>query len=274
MRTEPLRVLTFNILGDWDDRAEATWEGREAAVLHAISQASPDLAGLQEVTDRQRRVLDAKLPDLRRIPLEAHDGGAAPGPDDPLNTILYRPSRLRFAEGGIFWLSMDPTRPARDWEAAFPRCAAWARLVDRATGTPVLFISTHLDNESERARAEGVEQILKFLRTPRRDGRETDPAIIVGDFNSDASLDIHRRLTEGPPSFLDAWEETHGGAGVPYADGTFHDFTGKALAEVGRIDWILFNRPLRPIKADLVDSGRDGRFPSDHFPVSATFHLP
>jgi endonuclease/exonuclease/phosphatase family metal-dependent hydrolase len=146
--------------------------------------------------------------------------------------------------------------------------------VERATGSRLLFLSTHLDNESERARAEGAEQILTFLRAPRRTEREDGATIIVGDFNSDASLDVHRRLTEGPPPLLDAWEETHGGPGVPYADGTFHDFTGKALSEVGRIDWVLFNPPLRPIETGVLDSAWENRYPSDHFPVSAAFELP
>ena len=47
--------------------------------------------------------------------------------------------RFRFEKGGVFWLGEDPTRPAQDWDAAFPRCAAWARLVDVRDGAPLRY---------------------------------------------------------------------------------------------------------------------------------------
>jgi endonuclease/exonuclease/phosphatase family metal-dependent hydrolase len=136
---------------------------------------------------------------------------------------------------------------------------------------PVLFISTHLDHDSARAQDESSRQILKFLGSASGGPSNECPTIVVGDFNSDASGEIHQRFVKGPPVLYDAWEETHGGPGKPYENGTFHDFTGKALGEVGRIDWILFNRPLKPIEAGLLRTNADGRYPSDHFPVFATF---
>lgn len=263
-------VVTFNILGDWDERDGAAWDEREAGVAATIAAARPDVVGLQEVTYAQRASLDARLAGLRRIPFIEHARQIFPHTDDPLNTILYSPERFRLAQHGVFWLGLDSARPSRDWEAAFPRCAVWARLVDLADESPLLFVSTHFDHDSELAREESARRILGFLEEQARDNAAA-PAIVVGDFNTDASLELHGRLKQGPPGLRDAWEETNGGPSAPYEDGTYHDFTGKALTEVGRIDWILFNGPITPLKVRRLEEAIGGRYPSDHFPLAATF---
>lgn len=271
---KPFKVLTFNILGNWDRREGAVWNEREGAVARTISEADADLVGLQEAMFEQRSALDARLPLLARIPLDEHARPIIPHTNDPLNTILYRPSRFDLKACGTFWLGLDPARPSLDWEAAFPRCATWARLVDRVDGKPLLFVSTHFDHDSEAARLESAALILKFLSDARGGESEAAPVVIVGDFNTDASLGVHQQLIDGPPPLLDAWEETNGGPSAPYADGTFHDFTGEALAAVGRIDWILFSAPLTPLATDLLASDRGGLYPSDHFPVLSRFVRP
>ena len=264
-------VVTFNILGEWDEREGAAWSEREAGVAATITAARPDIVGLQEVTYAQRASLDARLPALRRIPLSEHARQIVPHTDDPLNTILYNPERFRLADHGVFWLGVDPARPSRDWDAAFPRCAAWARLVDAADESPLLFISTHFDHDSVLAREESARRVLRFIDGTTRTGDDAPPVILVGDFNTDASLELHDRLKQGPPQLHDAWEEANGGPSVPYEDGTYHDFTGKALTEVGRIDWILFRGRIAPVRVRRVEEAVGGRYPSDHFPLAATF---
>lgn len=267
---KPFKVVTFNILGDWDERQGAEWGQREDAVAATIADSRADIVGLQEVTFAQRRSLDPRLPGLRRIPFVEHARQITPHTDDPLNTILVNPDRFRVERYGVFWLGLDPARPSRDWDAAFPRCATWAWLADVADGAPLLFVSTHFDHDSELARRESGRCVLAFLEREGA-GPGGAPAILVGDFNTDASLDLHRQLRQGPPPLLDAWEVTNGGPGAPYQDGTYHDFSGKALVEVGRIDWVLFCGPLAPESVRRIEAGVEGRYPSDHFPLAATF---
>ena len=201
---KPFKVLTFNILGNWDEREHAVWNEREGAVARAIIEADADIVGLQEAMFEQRSALDARLPTLTRIPLEEHARPIVPHTNDPLNTILYRPSRFDLEACGTFWLGLDPARPTIDWEAAFPRCATWARLVDRTDGKPLLFVSTHFDHDSETARSESATLILKFLSDAHCGKPEAAPVVIVGDFNEDASLKVHQQLINGPPPLLDA----------------------------------------------------------------------
>ena len=91
---KPSKVLTFNILGEWDEREGAAWEEREGAVARTISESDADIVGLQEVTFRQRQALDARLPELLRVPFQPHARQIVPHTNDPLNTILFRPSRF------------------------------------------------------------------------------------------------------------------------------------------------------------------------------------
>ena len=50
---KPFKVLTFNILGNWDERENAVWNDREGAVARTISEA--DAARLDEVSRRWRQ---------------------------------------------------------------------------------------------------------------------------------------------------------------------------------------------------------------------------
>ena len=40
-----------------------------------------------------------------------------------------------------------------------------------------------------------------------------------------------------------------------------------------RIDWILYRGSWRVLETETVTRSRDGRYPSDHFPVLATFEI-
>jgi endonuclease/exonuclease/phosphatase family metal-dependent hydrolase len=67
----------------------------------------------------------------------------------------------------------------------------------------------------------------------------------------------------------DAWTSTDKRTGP---EGTFNGFKGASTGP--RIDWILFRGPLRVLEAETVTRNDKGRYPSDHFPVSASFELP
>ncbi len=66
-------------------------------------------------------------------------------------------------------------------------------------------------------------------------------------------------------SLLDPWEAL----GIT-EEGTFHGFTGVATGD-RRIDWILYNSGFEPLSASVMHYENEGHYPSDHFPVEATF---
>jgi endonuclease/exonuclease/phosphatase family metal-dependent hydrolase len=87
--------------------------------------------------------------------------------------------------------------------------------------------------------------------------------------NCDGSNQAIRTLIEA--GWRDTYEAVHGMADPGH---TFHEFRGAAhVAEIGRIDWIFVRGSARAIEAELVTDSRAGRFPSDHYFVTADLAL-
>ena len=99
------------------------------------------------------------------------------------------------------------------------------------------------------------------------------PAILVGDFNAPPRSPCHAVFTgaeaeTGPNKaaefFKNAFRE-------PFP-GTYHGFTGRPIGD--HIDWILYRGRIIPRASRVVDKAVDGVYPSDHFPLYASFDLP
>ena len=89
---------------------------------------------------------------------------------------------------------------------------------------------------------------------------------MAGDFNCDQGSEPYQEL-QGEKVLSDSFRVLH-----PMRDdneGTFHGFSGMPGAE--RIDWILGTEQFKPIEAAIDRTDADGRYPSDHFPVSVVF---
>ena len=83
-------------------------------------------------------------------------------------------------EYGNFSLSEQPeTIGIKGWDASYNRITTWAILQEKSNGKKLVFFNTHLDNDGEIARKEGVQLILNKIKeiAPHM------PAIITGDFN-------------------------------------------------------------------------------------------
>lgn len=268
LEAEPLepgrtRVMSFNIRYGGADDGDDSWRHRRFLVRLAIRQKWPDLIGLQECLDFQADELDRAF---REYDLVGHgrDDGKRAG---EMCALMVRSSRFELIEYGSFWLSDTPDTPGRlGWDAACPRIVTWARLRDRfCRPDTFVFASAHLDHVGETARRESARLIRERLAAVA-DGA---PVILAGDFNA-------RGGTSEPWNVLCAdggWRDTWLVAGDP-ADpaGTFHGFDGIDDGR-GRIDWILATPHWETEAADIVRYGRDGRWPSDHYPITADFRL-
>jgi endonuclease/exonuclease/phosphatase family metal-dependent hydrolase len=177
----------------------------------------------------------------------------------PRNPLFFAHSALTVVDSGSFYLGSRPERFAADWGARQVRGATWSRL--RYRGRPLLVLNTHLDHQSERARGESTELILRRLSSL---GWPQTPAILCGDFNAAPSGHEHARLLEA--GFRDAWSES-GQADLP----TFHGFRGAAARDEQRIDWLLHSPELRALRAERITAAEPPRYPSDHYPVMADF---
>src|SRR5690606_32066195 len=186
--------------------------------------------GLQEVLPEQVAELRAGLPELDLL-VRSRDRDPESGEACP---ILFRRSRwtLDPEVHGTFWLSEDPKTPvSRSWDAALPRIATFARLIEPATGRAIVVFNAHFDHRGPQARLESARLLAHHIWSQQF----TDPVVLLGDFNAGPSSAPLRHLLDATTiGFVDAWRSSHPDAAER---GTFNGWRDTLGEE--RIDHLL-----------------------------------
>ena len=119
-----------------------------------------------------------------------------------------------------------------------------------------------------------------ILITERIAGREVDdPFVLVGDFNAreheqavrffkGKAVKVDGKRIVTPLPMVDTFRVKHG---EEVDAGTFNGF-GKR-EPFPKIDYVLTARPVCVLEAEVNRYNRDGRYPSDHCPVSAVLEF-
>ena len=257
--TDPLRVMTFNLRYGLADDGENRWENRRELLIETIRRFDPDLLGTQECLNFQADFLCEKLSDYRLIGVGRLDGRH----DGELNAVLYRSERFEPLDSGTFWLSENPSQPGSlGWDAELPRIVTWVKLFDQRTDSPLLHLNTHWDHLGRQAQLESARLMRRWI-AERSQGL---PTIVTGDFNIGVDGEPYHALADGDPKLIDAYRVQHAAGGAE-PEGTYQGFTGKPKIE--RIDWILCSTGVRIEQCEIDRFNRDGKYPSDHFPVTA-----
>ncbi|MFM2031649.1 MAG: hypothetical protein RLZZ297_414 [Chloroflexota bacterium] len=252
-----------------EDGADS-WRHRATGYAALLQRLRPDIVGVQECMDVQRTWL------ADTFPQHTVTAGLPYGNHAPYEycAIAWRTERYTLLDSGGFHLSLSPSVPSRSWDTSWMRVANWVVLKHRASGLDFCVCNTHLDNIGAVSRRESIDvlatQLAPFAHLP---------TIVMGDFNTPPDGDVHALARSH--GFVDSWQAAghRDGAGVL----TFHGFRGAVWPAVSgerddaRIDWILHRDPqqrLRLVSAHIVTSTLDtGRFPSDHYPVTAQYQL-
>jgi endonuclease/exonuclease/phosphatase family metal-dependent hydrolase len=260
---EPLTVMSFNIrYGTANDGANR-WESRRALLFDVVRDAGADLVGLQEALDFQiDEILDA-VPGYAVVGVGRDDGRRA----GEHAAVLFRRDRLRVDRSGTFWFSDTPEVVAStSWGNRITRICTWARFVDR-DGRAFWVFNVHLDHESQPSRERSTALLAERLAARAPAG---EPAIVTGDFNAGEDNPAVTRLTAGPPDrpgrLVDTFRLLHPDERVA---GTFSGFRPDATGGE-KIDYVFVEPGTEVLAAAIIRTNRDGRYPSDHFPVVAT----
>lgn len=260
-----LRAMTFNLRYAAADDAENSWERRRDLVGPTIRCFAPDLLATQEGLARQLQDLRDQLSDYGLIGVGRDDGRQ----QGEFVAIFFRQTRFSLAEQGHFWLSETPEIPgSKGWDARQPRMVTWCLLRDaEAPGELVYVSNTHFDFRGETSRQESA----KLLRCHLESLGLERPIIVMGDFNCSEDDLPYRKLLRGENEtasgnrLVDAYRAVNPRNGRPEA--TRHDFGRQAAG--ARLDWILHSRWFETLRSNIDSKEFDGRFPSDHFPVTA-----
>lgn len=267
----PLLVMSFNIRYGTAQDGDDSWPLRAALAAALIDSVAPDVLGLQEALRFQLDELHAVIPGYGEVGVGRDDGREA----GEYAAILYRRERLRLLDSGTFWLSDTPTVPgSMSWGNRVTRICTWARFEDARSGRRFDVYNVHLDHESQESR----ERSARLLAARLADRSAPEPLILLGDFNVGEDDPVRQFLTGSPaalgvvappsPRLADTYRERHP-AGT--AEGTFNGFRGDSTGP--RIDAILVSDRWRVRRAEILRTSRDGRYPSDHFPITALLNL-
>ena len=261
-----LRVMTFNIRNGRANDGDNRWELRKEFVCDVIRDDAPDILGVQEAYRFQLDEFKNRLPNYGQLGI-GRDGGSK----GEHSSILYLKKRFNVDESGTFWLSDTPSKPSVHWGNRYRRVCTWARFVEKKTSRAFYVFNTHMDHQSQPAREKGALLIMKRIRNRNHQ----DPFILMGDLNAGEKnrvitylKGVEKLPEQTPIPLVDSWRVLHPDEKVV---GTGSRFSG--YRDGDKIDYILVTPDTEVSDATIVRTNRDGRYPSDHYPVTARVSL-
>ena len=263
-------VMNFNIRYAAANDGVNRWANRRDLVRQAIDNHRPAIFGVQECLWDQGVELSETFVDYRMTGAGRDDGEQ----EGEMCAVFTRNDRYQVLDQGVFWLSETPdVVGSKGWDAALPRIVTWVRLQDLWCDPDTLLVfNTHFDHVGSLAREKSAELLLNRMAVIA-DGHAV---ILMGDFNDPAEMtgpSYRVLVAEGDQGGLvlhDTWFLASRDQRMR-GEGTYHGFSGEATR--GRIDWILATGDFQGIDAGIERLQDNGRYPSDHFPVWATFRL-
>jgi endonuclease/exonuclease/phosphatase family metal-dependent hydrolase len=268
-KTQSVRVISFNIRYGEARDGKNNWTHRSSQVSSVLREQNADIIGLQEALRFQLNEIGSSMGDYAEIGFGRDDGDTL-GEYSP---ILYKKDRFTALESGTLWFSDTPLIPgSKHWGNKFPRIFTFVKLTDKITDKKILVYNLHLDHANSNSRWKSISLLNRHISENR--GAETS-LIILGDFNSGENSAVIKYMT-GRANFLN---NRNGGKNpLPLKDsfrslhpvgfgGTFHMFLGKSFGP--KLDYIFVSRDTYVKEASIIRSSVNGRYPSDHFPITA-----
>lgn len=243
------KIMTCNFLTDslyfWGKTA---FVRRAGAILSLFDEEQPDIAGVQEYTERMKR---------RLSPLNEKYGFTGlprSGPSSEANPVFWRKDRFNLKKAETLWLSPRPDIPyTRHFGSQFPRIVTYAVLEDKSSGEIISLFNTHLDLYFPAVRLKQVQTLLSLIRE-----RGLGKIIITGDFNETANGDGLRLISE---SMTDVVPDSLGS--------TLRGKNGSRIVGYLPVDHIFISPEITCVKTKKIRRKFDGIAPSDHYPVIA-----
>lgn len=252
---QSLRFMTYNIRYATAQDGDNQWENRKDYLSGQIAFYAPDVFGIQEGLDEQVTYLEKHLEAYAFVGVGRDDGEKK----GEYCAIFYKKDRLQLLGYDTFWLSETPEIVSKGWDAALERICTYALFMDLSTGNNFWVFNTHFDHIGERAREKSAELIVQKIKALNKDGL---PVIVLGDLNlNDQSKAI---------VYLSSVFDDSRKVSVQEPFGPFGTFTGFAFDKPvqDRIDYIFCSQAgVKVEKYGVLTDSKNGRYPSDHFPV-------
>lgn len=254
----PLMVMSFNIRYGTANDGENHWLRRREQLFALLREQQADVIGLQEALHGQLEEILQAVPGYAYVGVGRADGRQA----GEYAAILYRTARLHVGRTDTFWFSDTPAVvKSTSWGNQIERISTWAYFEDRE-GPAFYAFNVHLDHQSQPSRERSAALLLE--RISARDPKA--PVVVTGDFNAGERNPAAVAMLA---VFSDTFRVLHPAVGEA---GTFNGFKlGQTTGD--KIDFVCVEPGTEVLDAAIVRTSRDGRYPSDHFPVIARIRL-
>ncbi|CAM1503661.1 Fc.00g012520.m01.CDS01 [Cosmosporella sp. VM-42] len=182
-----VRLMSYNIQQAVEDEMPGgeLWSVRRPLMTSQLkyeTSGRPDtIMCFQEADEQQTEDLQADLGNDW-----AYIGGSRKGSNHSteFSPIFYRPDVWEATKNTTLWLSETPEKPAsRSWNNSSPRTMTVAQFEHVDSGTPLVYMCTHFDPVSMKARVESAELIVETAKEWARKGRKFN-VFVGGDFKS------------------------------------------------------------------------------------------
>ncbi len=244
------------------------WDERKELLFRILKNKNPDILCLQEVLKVQNKAFKDNFPNYFSFGYEGPEMDAYT--DDAYhgiakNPILFSKEKFELISSGTYWLSDTPhIGGSKSWNTARARHVNWVRIRDRNTQREFRILNTHFDHVSNEAKKNQALMILKESNQYPK----AFPQVLAGDFNSDTTsepIDIISNF------WKDSYAEVHGDTDPGF---TVHGFIGdEAKTKKGKVDFIFIKGDIQALQSDIIKDKEDGKYPSDHYFVSAKLKL-
>ncbi len=253
-----VRVMSFNIRNSHAN----DWEARKGLVYEVIGDYAPDVLGLQEANSFQLEELSNEFPQYGKV-----GEGSMGGSKGQHSAIFFLEERFKLTDSGSFWLSENPTQPSKSWRSAHHRICTWVELLGRKTDRTLYVYNTHMDDGSREARENGSRMIMEHIQ-----GKvQAAPFVFMGDFNAREDSEALKIIKGNSEARQNPGIKMVDSFRVLYPDrenvGTYNGFTGQS--DGPKIDYIMIKPNMKVREASILQTNLKGRYPSDHFPVTA-----
>lgn len=265
-----LKVMTFNLrIGTLIDGLN-TWYLRKKAINEAIQASNAAIIGVQECRGYMLDAISRHMPAYKLA-------GEPRSKFGEYCAVLYNAQIVTKIDNGTFWLSKTPSIPgSKSWRSAWVRVCTWVhfQLVD-APHQEFIVYNTHLDNQSQEAREQGLQVIWRHVQEYTKNNKL--PIILMGDFNAEPKnkvIQYLRGLKNKKNSkvsiFTDVYSKLKKGS-LDKIGSTYHNFKGGNKGET--IDYIFVTQPFIVLESTVDRRKFSSRYPSDHYPVIAKLKL-
>lgn len=268
-----IRAMSYNIrMAPFaeDDETENAWIHRLPKIKMILSQYTPDIIGIQEISEYQ---MDSFKNIFNSIPYAFLNKYPAKKPIESGLGIFYNAKKLALiSELHTCWLNESQiTSDGSAWDgSSYERYVIYAKFKNLETGKVFWFMTTHFDHLGINARQESAKIVMNLAE------KLDAPAIITGDFNCFPQLggqELYKLLSTHSNKIKDSGIITQTLFGVPGSwMGWDYDFY-KLRDGYSKYDFIFVEDTINVIQHGIIDDQvwdkkfQKELYPSDHRPV-------